>query len=162
MGRFAASFFPPDLDPAFHHLGAADMETVFNTGSLYAPDRMKLVDIIDLVQQVYCGTLGSEYMHITDTAQKRWIQKRLEGYRGRPEMTDEQRLWLLTMLTSAEGLEKYLHTRYVGQKRFSLEGGDALIPLLDELIQRAGTKGVEEVVIGMAHRGGAASCRPAT
>jgi 2-oxoglutarate dehydrogenase E1 component len=143
----------PDLDPAFHHLGAADMETVFNTGSLYAPDRMKLIDIIDLVQQVYCGTLGCEYMHITDTAQKRWIQKRLEGYRGRPEMTDEQRLWLLTLLTSAEGLEKYLHTRYVGQKRFSLEGGDALIPLLDELVQRAGTKGVEEVVIGMAHRG---------
>ena len=143
----------PDLDPAFHHLGPADMETVFNTGSLYAPDRMKLADIIDLVQQVYCGTLGSEYMHITDTAQKRWIQKRLEGYRSRPEMTDEQRVWLLTLLTGAEGLEKYLHTRYVGQKRFSLEGGDALIPLLDELIQRAGTKGVEEVVIGMAHRG---------
>ena len=143
----------PDLDPAFHHLGATDMETVFNTGSLYAPDRMKLADIIDLVQQVYCGTLGSEYMHITDTAQKRWLQKRLEGYRGRPEMSDEQRLWLLRLLTSAEGLEKYLHTRYVGQKRFSLEGGDALIPLLDELLQRAGAKGVEEAVIGMAHRG---------
>ncbi len=143
----------PDLAPSFHHLGPADMETVFNTGSLYAPDRMKLADIIDLVQQVYCGTLGSEYMHITDTAQKRWIQKRLEGYRGRPEMTDEQRVWLLTLLTGAEGLEKYLHTRYVGQKRFSLEGGDALIPLLDELVQRAGTKGVAEVVIGMAHRG---------
>ncbi len=143
----------PELDPAFHHLGPADMETVFHTGSLYAPDRMKLHEIVELVRQVYCGTLGCEYMHITDTAQKRWIQKRVEGYRARPEITDEGRRWLLTLLTAAEGLEKYLHTRYVGQKRFSLEGGEALIPLLDELIQRAGTKGIAEVVIGMAHRG---------
>jgi 2-oxoglutarate dehydrogenase E1 component len=143
----------PDLDPLFHHLGPADMDTVFNTGSLYAPDRMALRDILALVRDVYCGTLGSEYMHITDTAQKRWIQKRVEGYRGRPEITAEGRRWLLTLLTAGEGLEKYLHARYVGQKRFSLEGAEAVIPLLDELIQRAGTKGVQEMVIGMAHRG---------
>ena len=92
-------------------------------------------------------------MHITDTEEKRWIQQRLETYQVRPEMGTDDKRWLLRLLTAAEGLEKYLHTRYVGQKRFSLEGGESLIPLLDELIQRAGKNGQKEVVIGMAHRG---------
>ena len=143
----------PDLNLEFHRLGPADMDRVFNTGSLYAPDRMPLREIKELLEQVYCGHAGAEYMHITDTREKRWIQKRFEGYRAQPEIDAEGKRWLLTMLTAAEGLEKYLHTRYVGQKRFSLEGGEALIPLLDELIQRAGRKGIEEMVIGMAHRG---------
>jgi 2-oxoglutarate dehydrogenase E1 component len=142
-----------DLDPGFHNLARDDMDQVFHTGSLYAPDRMPLRDIIAMVEQIYCGTVGSEYMHITDTQEKRWIQKRLEGYRATPELDSAGRRWLLTLLTAAEGFEKYLHQRYVGQKRFSLEGGDALIPLLDELIQRAGRKGQKELVIGMAHRG---------
>ena len=143
----------PDLDPAFHNLGPDDLEQVFHTGSLYAPDRMPLREIIAMVEQTYCGTIGSEYMHITNTQEKRWIQKRLEGYRATPELDAADRRWLLTLLTAAEGIEKYLHQRYVGQKRFSLEGGEALIPLLDELIQRAGRKGHKEIVIGMAHRG---------
>jgi 2-oxoglutarate dehydrogenase E1 component len=142
-----------DLDLSYHNLEPDDMDQVFHTGSLYAPDRMPLRDIIAMVEQIYCGTVGSEYMHITDTQEKRWIQKRLEGYRATPELESADRRWLLTMLTAAEGFEKYLHQRYVGQKRFSLEGGDALIPLLDELIQRAGRKGQKELVIGMAHRG---------
>ncbi len=142
-----------DLDPAYHNLDPDDMDQVFHTGSLYAPDRMPLRDIIKMVEQIYCGRVGSEYMHITDTQEKRWIQKRLEGYRATPELDSTDRRWLLTLLTAAEGFEKYLHQRYVGQKRFSLEGGDALIPLLDELIQRAGRKGQKELVIGMAHRG---------
>jgi len=142
-----------DLDPAYQNLDEDDLDQVFHTGSLYAPDRMTLRDIIALVQQIYCGSVGSEYMHITNTAEKRWIQKRLEGYRGQPEIDDADRRWLLTLLTAAEGIEKYLHARYVGQKRFSLEGGETLIPLLDELIQRAGRKGIREIVIGMAHRG---------
>jgi 2-oxoglutarate dehydrogenase E1 component len=142
-----------DLDPAYHNLEPGDMDQVFHTGSLYAPDRMPLRDILAMVEQIYCGTVGSEYMHITDTQEKRWIQKRLEGYRATPELDTADRRWLLTLLTAAEGFEKYLHQRYVGQKRFSLEGGDALIPLLDELIQRAGRKGQKELVIGMAHRG---------
>jgi len=142
-----------DLDPAYHNLEPDDMDQVFHTGSLYAPDRMPLRDIIAMVEQIYCRTVGSEYMHITDTQEKRWIQKRLEGYRATPELETADRRWLLTLLTAAEGFEKYLHQRYVGQKRFSLEGGDALIPLLDELIQRAGRKGQQELVIGMAHRG---------
>lgn len=143
----------PDLDPAFHRLVAADMDTVFNTGSLFAPDRMPLREIIKFIDEVYGGSVGSEYMHITDTRQKRWIQKRVEGHRARPDLSSEDKRWLLTLLTASEGLEKYLHTRYVGQKRFSLEGGESMIPMLDELIQRAGSKGIREVVIGMAHRG---------
>ncbi|MCP4992957.1 MAG: 2-oxoglutarate dehydrogenase E1 component [Gammaproteobacteria bacterium] len=143
----------PDLDPAYHRLNDADMDTVFHSGSLYAPDRMPLREIIAFITDVYGSNVGSEYMHITDTRQKRWIQKRVEGYRARPELTSDDRKWLLTLLTAAEGLEKYLHTRYVGQKRFSLEGGESMIPLLDELVQRAGSNGIQETVIGMAHRG---------
>ncbi len=143
----------PDLSPAFHNLTAADMDQSFNTGSMYSEERMTLRDIIQFMDKVYCGHVGSEYMHITDTEQKRWIQKRLEGYQVTPEIDDEYRVWLLTLITAAEGLERYLHTRYVGQKRFSLEGGESLIPMLDELIQRAGIKGIHEIIIGMAHRG---------
>ncbi|MFP4280014.1 MAG: 2-oxoglutarate dehydrogenase E1 component [Halochromatium sp.] len=142
-----------DLQPSYHGLEEADLDQVFHTGSLYAPDRMPLRRIIDLLQRIYCGSVGSEYMHMTSTSEKRWMQKRIEGYQARPELKAADRRWLLTLLTAAEGLEKYLHTRYVGQKRFSLEGAEALIPLLDELIQRAGRKGVREIVIGMAHRG---------
>ncbi len=142
-----------DLSPAFHNLGAADMDQLFNTGSLYGPERMTLRDIITFVNKVYCGSVGSEYMHITETEQKRWIQKRLEGYQVTPEIDDDFRRWLLQLITASEGLERYLHTKYVGQKRFSLEGGESLIPIMDELIQRAGEKGIGEVVIGMAHRG---------
>jgi 2-oxoglutarate dehydrogenase E1 component len=142
-----------DLEPDYHKLEESDLDQVFHTGSLYAPDRMPLREILSLIKEIYCGSVGSEYMHITNTQEKRWIQKRLEGYRAKPEIDTADRRWLLTMLTAAEGIEKYLHARYVGQKRFSLEGGEALIPLLDELIQRAGRKGLKEIVIGMAHRG---------
>jgi len=142
-----------DLDPEYHNLEERDLDQVFHTGSLYAPDRMPLRQIIALLKRIYCGPVGSEYMHITTTQEKRWVQKRLEGYQARPDLEEADRRWLLTLLTAAEGLEKYLHTRYVGQKRFSLEGAEALIPLMDELIQRAGRKGIKEIVIGMAHRG---------
>ncbi len=143
----------PDLDPAYYRLDAADLDQIFHTGSLYAPDRMRLRDILHLVREIYCGPVGSEYMHITDTREKRWIQKRLEGYRAKPELDAAGRRWLLQLLSAAEGFERYLHLRYVGQKRFSLEGGETLIPLLDELIQRAGRKGIREIVLGMTHRG---------
>ncbi len=142
-----------DLNSSFHGLTDADMEVSFNTGSLAAPDNMKLKDILSLVRDTYCRNIGSEYMHITDTREKRWIQERLETVKGRPDFTPEQRVEILNRLTAAEGIERYLHTKYVGQKRFSLEGSESLIPLLDELIQRSGSKGVKEMVIGMAHRG---------
>jgi 2-oxoglutarate dehydrogenase E1 component len=143
----------PDLQPSYYGLGKEDMDTVFNTGSLFAPDQLPLKDILALVKETYTGKVGSEYMHITNTEEKRWIQQRIESYRGKPELDDDQRRWILHMLTAAEGIEKFMHARYVGQKRFSLEGGESLIPMLDELIQRAGRDGAREMVIGMAHRG---------
>jgi 2-oxoglutarate dehydrogenase E1 component len=142
-----------DLDPAFHGLDTADLDREFDTAALFAPDRMKLREIIRLCERVYCGSIGVEAIHITDTRKRRWLQERLETGQGNYDVNDEERLRIMHMLTAAEGLEKYLHTRYVGQKRFSLEGGDSLIPLLHETMLHAGAHGVEEVVMGMAHRG---------
>jgi len=143
----------PDLDPAFHGLTEADMDKEFNTGSLFTQDRLPLREIIALVREVYAGTIGSEFMHITDTEQKRWIQERLERPRGRPDLDSEHRRRILQRLVAAEGIEKYLNSKYVGQKRFSLEGAEALIPLVDEIVQRGGEAGIRETVLGMAHRG---------
>jgi 2-oxoglutarate dehydrogenase E1 component len=142
-----------DLDPAFHDLSPSDLEREFDSGSLVAPDRMKLREIIELCEKVYCGSIGVEYLHISDTSKREWLQQQLEGAKGICQVNDEERLRILQMLTAAEGLEKYLHTRYIGQKRFSLEGGDSLIPFLHETMLHAGVCGVQEVVIGMAHRG---------
>lgn len=142
-----------DLELDFHDLNESDLEHEFATGSLAAPPRMKLRDILDLCKRVYCKSIGVEYMHIVDTAKRDWMRERLEGSQGFYNVNDDDRLRILQMLTAAEGLEKYLHTRYVGQKRFSLEGGDCLIPLLHETMLHAGANGVEEIVMGMAHRG---------
>ncbi len=143
----------PELQPEFYGLTDADLSRTFKTGSLFAPDSSTLHDILHILKETYCGNIGAEYMYIADTVQKRWIQGRLETNRARPQFSPEGKRRILELLTAAETLEKYLHTRYVGQKRFSLEGGDSLIPLLDHLIQRAGSQGVQEMVIGMAHRG---------
>ncbi len=143
----------PDLNPAWHDLDPSDLDREFDSGSLVAPDRMKLRDIIELCDRVYCGSIGVEYLHLSDTTKRQWLQQRLEGSKGIYDVNDAERLRILQMLTAAEGLEKYLHTRYVGQKRFSLEGGDSLIPLMHETMLHAGACGVEEIVMGMAHRG---------
>ncbi len=143
----------PELDPGHYGLTEADMNLVFNSGSLVGPDQMPLREILRAVKETYCGTIGVEYMYMTDTSQKRWIQQRFEGSRSQPSYDAEFKRHILERLTAAETLEKYLHTRYVGQKRFSLEGSDSIIPLLDVLLQRAGVKGIQETVIGMAHRG---------
>ncbi len=144
----------PDLDPSYHGLGAQDLDVTFDTGSLADPnDRLPLRDIVSLLKQVYCGTIGADYMHINNTIERRWIQNRMENRQLRPPFTSEKKISLLERITAAEGLERYLHTKYVGQKRFSLEGGESLIPMLDELVQQAGAKGMKEIAIGMAHRG---------
>ena len=143
----------PELDPAYYGLTEADMNAVFNTGSLVGPDQLPLREILRAVRETYCGSIGIEYMYMSDVAQKRWIQARFETIRSAPSFPPDQKRHILERVTAAETLEKYLHTRYVGQKRFSLEGGDSLIPLLDSLLQRAGEKGIQETVIGMAHRG---------
>jgi len=143
----------PELEPAFHNLADADLDTVFNPGSLVAPKESTLREILAIVRSTYCGTIGAEYMHINETEQKRWIQQRLEPCRAQPEFAPEKRLRILERLIAANALCEYLHTKYVGQKRFSVEGGESLIPLLDETVQSSGVHGVQEVVIGMAHRG---------
>lgn len=147
---------PPvaELDPSFHNLTEDDMEETFNVGSFaVGADTMKLKDIYQSLNKIYCGSVGAEYMHIIDTEQKRWIQQRLEPVLGQPEFTLEEKRKFLEELTAAEGLERYLGAKFPGAKRFSLEGGDALIPMMKELIRHAGTHGMREVVIGMAHRG---------
>jgi 2-oxoglutarate dehydrogenase E1 component len=143
----------PDLDLHFHGLSPYDLDSVFDTGSLVGPRTASLKKILEILRRTYCGTIGAEYMHITDTAERRWIQSCMESVQGVPSYPAEVKRRLLDRLTAAEGLERYLHTKYVGQKRFSLEGAESLIPLLDELIQRGGSYAIKEMVIGMAHRG---------
>jgi 2-oxoglutarate dehydrogenase E1 component len=143
----------PDLTLEFQDLSEFDLDLEFDTGSLAAPDRMKLREIVALCRKVYCGNIGIEYMHIVDTTKRRWLQARLEGSGGEYAPSKEVKVKLLRQLTAAEGIERYLHSRFVGQKRFSLEGGESLIPLLNGAIRHAGNQGIREVVIGMAHRG---------
>jgi 2-oxoglutarate dehydrogenase E1 component len=143
----------PELRPEFYGLSDADLSHVYKTGSFLAPESSTLHDILRILRETYCGNIGFEYMYLSDTTQKRWIQDRIEPNRAQPQYSPESKRRILEQLTAAETLEKYLHTRYVGQKRFSLEGSDSLIPLLNHLIQRAGSQGVQEMVIGMAHRG---------
>jgi len=142
-----------ELEPGYYDLTEADMDTVFNTGSFIGPEKAPLREIIRALKETYCGTLGVEYMYLSSRTEKLWIQERLEPIRAKPSFGADYKKHILERLTAAEGLERYLHTRYVGQKRFSLEGGDTLIPVLDNLLQRAGAAGVQELVIGMAHRG---------
>ena len=142
----------PELEPGHYGLTDADMDEVFNTGSFVGPDCAPLRQIFQSLRQTYCDTVGVEYMYMTDVAQKRWIQAQLEGKQSRPNYSPEYKRHILERLNAAEILERYLHTRYVGQKRFSGEGNESLIPLLDNLSQRAGQLGVKEIVIGMAHR----------
>lgn len=144
----------PELEPSFYGFTDADLETVFNTSNtFFGRDAMSLRDMLNALRETYCGTIGAEYMYATDQTQKRWWQQKLESARANPQLTAEQKKHVLNRLTAAEGLERFLHTKYVGQKRFSLEGGESFIVAMDELINQAGIKGVQEIVIGMAHRG---------
>src|SRR5262245_25405354 len=143
----------PELEPAYYDLSEADLEHVVNAGSFVGLDRVSLRTLIQALRDTYCRNIGFEYMFISDRVQRQWIQERIEPTRAVPTLTADQQKHLLRKLTAAEHLQRYLHTKDVGQKRFSLEGGESLIPSIDELIQRAGAAGVQEIVIGMAHRG---------
>ncbi|TFH86430.1 2-oxoglutarate dehydrogenase E1 component [Billgrantia azerbaijanica] len=144
----------PDLDLSFHQLTKADLDVEFQTGSFFlGMDKAPLREIVAALEQTYCRSIGCEIMHIVDTEEKRWLQQRFESVRSAPKYSDEVRKHLLERLTAAEGLENYLASKYPGTKRFGLEGGESFIPMMDELIQRAGGYGTKEVVIGMAHRG---------
>jgi len=146
---------PRVLDPAYVGLSAADLDTEFYTGSRneWIANRATLREILARLEQVYCGTIGAEFAHVSNTDERLWLQDEFQLGRMQQRFSAEERRNILRHLTAAEGLERYLHTRFVGQKRFSLEGGEALIPLLDELVQESGRGGVEEAIIAMAHRG---------
>ncbi len=144
----------PELESAFYGFSDADQEAVFDTGNtFFGRATMSLRDLMNALRETYCGTIGAEYMYITDQAQKRWWQQKLESIRSKPNFNADKKRHILDRLTAAEGLERFLHTKYVGQKRFSLEGGESFIASMDELIQRGGSIGLQEIVIGMAHRG---------
>ncbi|MGD8976488.1 MAG: 2-oxoglutarate dehydrogenase E1 component [Gammaproteobacteria bacterium] len=144
---------PPELDPARYGLSAADASTRFAVTGVEGRTSMSLGRIIERLEQIYRGTIGAELAHITSGEERAWLQSRFETVAAERNLRNEAKLRTLQELTAAEGIERYLHTRYVGQKRFSLEGGESLIPLLSDLARYAGGSGVEEMVMGMAHRG---------
>jgi 2-oxoglutarate dehydrogenase E1 component len=144
---------PHELELSSYGLGEGDMETRFASAGVKGRTVMRLRSIVDHLERIYGGSIGAELAHITSEDERHWLQERFESAVADRAMPAEDRRDILVQLTAAEGIERYLHTRYVGQKRFSLEGGDSLIPLVYNLIQRGGSAGLEEVVIGMAHRG---------
>ncbi|MBL8444247.1 MAG: 2-oxoglutarate dehydrogenase E1 component, partial [Zoogloeaceae bacterium] len=145
----------PELEPSYYGFTEADLNKSFNVGSFHAfsTERATLREILEALRQTYCGSIGSEYMYMADIRQKRWIQSRLESIRATPKFSVESKKRILERVTAAETLERYLHTKYVGQKRFSLEGGESTIAAMDEVIRVGGSAGAQEIVIGMAHRG---------
>jgi 2-oxoglutarate dehydrogenase E1 component len=146
--------YHPELDPATYGLTIWDLERDFITGSLAGrPGVATLRVILDTLRQTYCGRLGCEYMHIQHPEEKRWLQERMEPLANLWPLSAELKQRVLMRLLQAESFENFLHTRFVGQKRFSLEGGESAMVVLDELMERAADQGVREMVIGMAHRG---------
>jgi 2-oxoglutarate dehydrogenase E1 component len=146
---------PYVLDLQYFGLADADLDTEFFTGSRnhVIPERATLRKILADLKFIYTDTIGAEFAHVSDTEERLWLQDRFQVARMQRRFSVDEKKNILWQLTAAEGLERYLHTKYVGQKRFSLEGGDSLIPLLDDLVQQGGKSGVEETIIGMAHRG---------
>jgi len=152
--RWTAPVPVPELNPSYYDLSHADMSTKFSKSDTHFSDEdATLGDLVQALLETYCGTLGAEFMHLADPNQRSWWQMRLESSRSKATLDAGDKLHILERLTAAEGLEKYLHARYPGQKRFSLEGGESLIVLLDELVAYGATKGVKSSILGMAHRG---------
>lgn len=162
LGHLAASLDPlemterpavPNLDLNYHNLTNVDKNRKFFAGTSFNGPEMPLNEIYEALRETYCGSIGIEYMHISDTAETAWLQTKMESVRGRATFDAAKKMEILKDLIAADGLERYLGTRYVGQKRFSLEGGDSLIPMMKEIINCAGKDNVKELIIGMAHRG---------
>ena len=144
----------PDLTLGFHELSDADLDTTFQVGTVYfGRAEATLAQIRADLEATYCSQLGAEFMHIVDTEERHWIMSRMEAVRSAPEFSPQQRLNILRQLNGAEGLERSLGSKYPGTKRFGLEGGESLIPMMAEAIQRIGGYGAKEICIGMAHRG---------
>jgi multifunctional 2-oxoglutarate metabolism enzyme len=141
----------PELDPATYGLTIWDLDREYATGGLAGTSRMRLGDLLGVLRDAYCRTVGVEYMHIQEPDQKAWIQQQVEGVT--PDIAVEEQRHILSRLNAAEAFEKFLHTKYIGHKRFSLEGAESTIPMLDALLSAAADDGVVESVMGMAHRG---------
>jgi 2-oxoglutarate decarboxylase len=141
----------PELDPQSHGLSVWDLDREFLTNGLAGSERMKLGDILGVLRDAYCRTVGVEYMHIQEPDQKRWIQEHVEGVST--ALSEEEQRWILDRLNAAEALEQFLNTKYIGQKRFGLEGGESAIPMIDAVLDQAASEGLTQAVIGMAHRG---------
>ncbi len=146
---------PYVLELEYFGLSKGDLDTEFFTGSRNEalPKRAKLSQILSALKFIYGDTIGAEFAHVSNTEERLWLQDTFQASRMQRRFAPEEKKGILWQLTAAEGLERYLHTKYVGQKRFSLEGGDSMIPLLDDLVQQGGRSGVEEAIVGMAHRG---------
>jgi 2-oxoglutarate dehydrogenase E1 component len=146
---------PYVLNLEYFGLSDADLDTEFFTGSRTAalPQRSKLKDILATLRFIYAETIGAEFAHVSNSDERLWLQDNFQQERMQRRFSADEKKNILWQLTAAEGLERYLHTKYVGQKRFSLEGGDSMMPLLDDLVQQGGKAGIEETIIGMAHRG---------
>jgi 2-oxoglutarate dehydrogenase E1 component len=148
----APSYFP-ELDPAHYGLGNEDLDRSYIAGDLAGGPVQTLREILDRLRSTYCGTIGVEFTHIQDPGRKAWLQKRMEETQNRVPLDTDDRLRILQKLSAAELFERFLHTKFIGQKRFSLEGAESLIPLLDTIVENGPRAGVRELVIGMAHRG---------
>ena len=143
----------PELGLDQFRFTEADLDSVFDSGTLAEGGERPLREIIAILKETYCANIGVEYMHMQDFAQRRWLRDRLEGSRAKPKYTREKKQRILNNLLRAEEFENFLHVRFVGQKRFSLEGGETLIPMLDAIVEACPKLGVSQIVMGMAHRG---------
>lgn len=151
--EMAERLYVPQLELSYHNLSDADLNETYFAGETFAKNQMTLREIYQALRDTYCGSIGIEYMHIANDEELQWLQQKLESVKGRAVFNNDKKLEILKELIAADGLERYLGTRYVGQKRFSLEGGDSLVPMMKELIKLGGARHVKEIVIGMAHRG---------
>ncbi len=143
----------PELDPASYGFGEADLDRPVFLDNVLGLEQGTIRQVIDILRRTYCGTLGVEFMHITDPVQKAWLQQRIEGPDKEITFTKEGKKAILNKLIESEGFEQFLNVKYTGTKRFGLDGGEGMIPALEQIIKRGGQLGVQEIVLGMAHRG---------
>ena len=143
----------PELDPAHYGFGTEDLDALYTAGDLPGGSMQTLGQILDRLQATYCRTMGVEFTHVQDPGRKSWLKQRMEATQNTPSLTNDERRRVLQKLSASEFFERFLHTKFLGQKRFSLEGAESVIPLLDTVVEECPRHGIHEVVLGMAHRG---------
>lgn len=145
--------YHPELDPAHHGFASGDYDRPIFLNGVLGKDYATLNEILEILKATYCGSIGVEFLHMTDPDEKAWVQERIEAPRNHTDFTDMGKRAILQRLTAAEGFERFLNTKYTGTKRFGLDGGEALVPAIEQIMKRGGQLGLEEIVLGMAHRG---------